>query len=348
VFGELTKLLPRPPQYFVRKLWELHSRLREHIIRKRGELLQESLTRVVARNGDVSFGIDVASEELLIEFCERWSHEMPFILVSEGFPGNGWCLFPKGCTISDAKFILIVDPIDGSREIMYDKRSAWILSGIAPNYGERTCLSDIIIAMQTEIPTTKQHMADVLWAIKGHGANAERHNLVTGEVQKLKLQPSTATTLQHGFAMLSKFFPAGKGLLGQLEEELFRRLLGESQIPLAFDDQYISTGGQLYELAIGHDRFNADLRPVIFEMLGLSGDAMPLCAHPYDLCTELIAREAGVIITDENGRQLSARLDIRENVAWVGYANEVLRRQIEPLLHELLSRLREFVRRKFV
>lgn len=343
----MTKPLPRPPQYFIRKLWELHSKLREHIIRKRSELSQESLTSVVACSGDVSFGIDVTSEEVLIEFCERWSYEMPFVVVAEGFPENGWRVFPRGCNISDAQFILIVDPVDGSREIMYDKRSAWILSGIAPNLGERTCLSDIVIAMQTEIPTTKQHMADVLWAVKGHGANAERHNLITGEAQKLKLQPSTATTLWHGFAMLSKFFPAGKGVLGQIEEELFRRLLGESQIPLAFDDQYISTGGQLYELMVGHDRFNADLRPVVFEALGLSRDAMPLCAHPYDLCTELIAREAGVIITDENGRQLSARLDIRENVAWVGYANEALRRQIEPLLHELLSRLREFARRKF-
>ncbi|MCS7254651.1 MAG: inositol monophosphatase [Armatimonadota bacterium] len=343
----MAKPLPFPPHYFVRKLWELHSKLREHIVRKRSELAQESLTSVTARDGDVSFGIDVTSEELLIEFCERWSYETPFVLVAEGIPGSGWCIFPKGRSIAEAQFFLIVDPIDGTREIMYDKRSAWILSGVAPNYGEQTCLRDIVVAMQTEIPTSKQYISDVLWAIKGHGANAERHNLITGDVQKLKLQPSTATTLQHGFAMLSKFFPAGKGLLAQLEEELFRRLLGDSQIPLAFDDQYISTGGQLYELMVGHDRFNADLRPIIFEALGLSGDATPLCAHPYDLCTELIAREAGVIVTDENGRQLSARLDIRENVAWVGYANEALRRQIEPLLHELLSRLREFVRRRF-
>jgi hypothetical protein len=30
---------------------------------------------------------------------------------------------------------MIVDPIDGTRNIMYNKRSAWILSGIAPNTG---------------------------------------------------------------------------------------------------------------------------------------------------------------------------------------------------------------------
>jgi hypothetical protein len=337
--------LPRPPRYFVQKLWELHSMLREHIIRKRNELSSEFLAHPTITDGDVEFGVDALSKELLFEFCERWSREMPFVLVAEGIPRNGWMVFPKGCSVEDAQFILVVDPTDGSRELMYDKRSAWVLSGIAPNFGERTSLSDILVAMQTEIPTTKQYLSDVLWAVRGEGAYAERHNLLTGEAKPFTLQPSKASTLQHGFAMLSKFFPVGKGLLSQIEEELLRRLLGESRIPLAFDDQYISTGGQLYELMVGHDRFNADLRPIVFEALGLRGDSTPLCAHPYDLCTELIAREAGVIVTDENGRQLNAPLDIRVNVSWVGYANEALRMQIEPLLQELLSKLHKFIRR---
>jgi hypothetical protein len=104
--------------------------------------------------------------------------------------------------------------------------------------------------------------------------------------------------------------------------------------PLVFTDYHLSTGGQIYELTVGHDRFIADLRPVAFQRLGYT--VTPLCAHPYDICTELIAREAGAIITDEHGRQLQTRLDIREPVAWIGYANPDLRSLIEPVLQTVL------------
>jgi hypothetical protein len=68
------------------------------------------------------------------------------------------------------------------------------------------------------------------------------------------------------------------------------------------------------------------------------GEAQGICAHPYDLSTELIARELGVIVTDANGGRLSHPLDLDSKVAWIGYANEALRAQIEPLLKRALSR----------
>ena len=101
-----------------------------------------------------------------------------------------------------------------------------------------------------------------------------------------------------------------------------------------FDDQYISTGGQFYELIVGHDRFNADLRPVFYRVQRM-GEG--LCCHPYDCAALLIAEEAGVVITDERGRPLDAPLDVTSGVSWVGYANRALRARIEPHLSELLG-----------
>jgi hypothetical protein len=103
----------------------------------------------------------------------------------------------------------------------------------------------------------------------------------------------------------------------------------------AFEDQYISTGGQLYELMAGHDRFVADLRP-LFERRRAGGAA--LCCHPYDLCTELIARELGVLVTDERGGRLDAPLDVASDVAWIGYANQALKARVEPHLQRALTR----------
>jgi len=88
----------------------------------------------------------------------------------------------------------------------------------------------------------------------------------------------------------------------------------------------------------GHDRFVADLRPLMEKVLAARGATLGICSHPYDLCTELIAREAGVIVTDVHGERLTAPLNVQADVAWAGYANEHIRAQIEPLLQAALER----------
>jgi hypothetical protein len=107
-----------------------------------------------------------------------------------------------------------------------------------------------------------------------------------------------------------------------------------------FEDQYICTGGQFYELMAGHDRFNADLRPNLDRVLEERGQHLGICCHPYDVCTELIARELGVSIVKPDGSRLDASLDTTTPVAWVGYANTSLRSSIEPVLTEILTRFR--------
>jgi hypothetical protein len=222
---------------------------------------------------------------------------------------------------------------------MYQKRSAWILTGVARNGGPQTNLADIELAVQTEIPLVKQHLSDMLWAVKGEGVEGERFNRLSGERYQLALHPSRARSIAHGFAMVARFFPGAREELAAIDEEIVRGALGP---PLAgkahcFEDQYISTGGQLYELMAGHDRFVADLRPLMERLLARRGQRLGICCHPYDLCTELIARELGVIVTDERGQQLDAPLDTEADVTWIGYANADIRAQIEPLLSRALK-----------
>jgi fructose-1,6-bisphosphatase/inositol monophosphatase family enzyme len=289
--------------------------------------------------GDTIYQIDKVSEALLLERLEPEAGRLGgVVLVAEGLPG-GELVLPRGRSRPSA-WRFIVDPIDGTRGIMYQKRSAWVLGAVAPNRGEETRLGDIVVAAQTEIPTQKQHLADELWAVRGRGANLERLNTLTGRRTSLPLRPSRAGDLRHGYAMLSRFFPGARDELAAIDEELMLELLGPAPEgkALCFEDQYASTGGQLYELAMGHDRFNADLRPLMRELLHSRGQSGGLCCHPYDISTALIAEEAGVLLTDPWGGPLDVPLDIWADVAWVGYANSTLRRQIEPVLQAALAR----------
>jgi hypothetical protein len=223
---------------------------------------------------------------------------------------------------------------------MYQKRSAWVLTGIALNRGPTTNLSDIEFAIQTEIPLVKQHLSDTVWAFKGDGIHCERYNRLDRATSPLVLKPSAAKTIEQGFAMIARFFPGARDVLAEIDEEIVRTTLGVPREGKAqcFEDQYISTGGQLFELIAGHDRFIADIRPLMRPVMRDRGLDLSICCHPYDLCTELIAREAGVEVCSENGSQLNALLNVDQDVSWVGYANTAIRQQIEPALQNALAK----------
>jgi hypothetical protein len=197
-----------------------------------------------------------------------------------------------------------------------------------------------VVAVQTEIPTLKQHLSDELWAIRGRGARARRVDRLSGQASELPIRPSRAASIQHGYAMITRFFPGARDELAAIDEEIMFAVLGASPAgkALCFEDQYASTGGQLYELMFGHDRFNADLRPLMAPLLAQRGQPTGICCHPYDVCTALIAEEAGVILTDPWGAPLDVPLDIEADVAWVGYANAAIRAQVEPALGAALAR----------
>ena len=408
-------------QSVVDRLRQFQRKVRETIVKSRATGGLSSVSR--SSMADTIYGIDTAVDPLLESFCEEWGHETPLVLVAEGLEdedGNeAPVVFPRGTRADRAQIRVIVDPIDGTRGLMYDKRAAWALAGVAPNKGPATRLRDIEVAVMTELPTSKMGFGDVLWAVRGQGAHAVRERLeekralaepavfldelthrpigrvltkmgkvadehviealnkqnrhggrvgdilvgmghvtehdvqialafqageepelapavmsvITGE--PLRLRPSQATDINHGFASVANFFPGTKALASQLVEHLAAHLLGPADVTRAtvFDDQYISTGGQFYELVVGHDRFNADLRPAFYQM---QGQPQGLCCHPYDCATLLIAEESGAIITDAHGHPLDGPLDTTTGLNWIGYANPALRRTIEPLVQAFL------------
>jgi fructose-1,6-bisphosphatase/inositol monophosphatase family enzyme len=320
---------------------KLHEQIRDAVVRACEQTAIETLSGIAKEEeGDTIYAVDRVSEELLIEFFEREiAQKTSVVLIAEGLDG-GKIILPHGTPENECKWCVIVDPIDGTRGLMYQKRSAWILTGIAPNKGVETNLADIEVAIQTEIPLVKQHLSDTLWAEKGKGVKAERYNRITGKKTDLKISPSKANTIAHGFASISRFIPGVGVEATEIYEEIVRGALGEIQAGKAqcFEDQYICTGGQIHGLMAGHDRFVADLRPLFEKSLKKRGLRLGLCCHPYDLCTELIARELGVIITDDNGEQLKARLAVEPDVAWVGYANKDVQKQIETLLQKELEK----------
>lgn len=321
-------------------LCSLGDAIREAVLAARNTYESEYLAGVTAvTSADTIYAIDKVSEGTVLGWMRvSWPPEWPVEVVMEGADENGETLtFPRQTPPAQTILKLIIDPIDGTRGLMYDKRSAWALAGLAPQRGPRTGLRDIAAAAMTELPTTKQWRADQISAVRGGGPGgiaAESVNVLTGERLPLALRLSRATDFQHGFASFAKFFPEGKALTAQIEEAIWDRLHGRGRSGMAhvFDDQYLSTGGQIYEILMGHDRMLGDLRPLVLSSLGYKA---ALTCHPYDICTGLLLTEAGGVLEAPNGRPLDAPLDTTWPVAWMGYANETLAQLMRPVLWQV-------------
>jgi len=291
---------------------------------------------VAYEGGDTIYALDRDVEPILLREVESWAE--PLLLIVEGMGHDGRLRIGKADR--EPAYRLIIDPIDGTRGLMYDKRSAWFLAAIARDRGEATTLNDSFASAMVELPTSKQAWADSFVAIAGHGVQARRLHLDEQKERPLEIRPSTAETLKDGFAQVSNFFPGTKQLASELMETIVEATLGQVRIGSAdvFEDQYISSGGQMVELMLGHDRFCCDLRPLFYrirERQG-AGAARGVECHPYDLGGVLVAKQAGIILTDGFDNPLDCPLNVHQGIHWCGYANETLRRQIAPVIRDWL------------
>ena len=332
-------MTPRQLSQVRRLLCRLQDTIRDTLLAARDSKAAADFARIASVTAaDTIYQVDRISEEAILAWFEaHWPARWPMELVMEGLEGEA-VTFPRGTPVARTELKCILDPIDGTRNLMYDKRSAWVLAAIAPQRGRKTHLGDLVVAAMTELPTSKQWAADQISGVKGCGLRglvAERVDVRGGGRTDLRPRPSLATDFKHGFASLARFFPEGKALLAQLEEDLWKALHGQGgSSPLVFDDQYISTGGQIYELLVGHDRMLGDLRPQALHKLRLE---TALVCHPYDICTALLLQEAGGVVETPDGTALRAPLDTTSPVTWMGYANPALARQVRPVLKRLMK-----------
>jgi len=117
----MSLLLSREMSFYLNRLRQLHLRLRDHLYRHMRAQNPAVLAQVSHdAGGDTQYAIDAHLETLLIDLCREWAQESPFVLIAEGIGDDGWYPLPEGTPAREAEFLLIVDPIDGTRPIMYD------------------------------------------------------------------------------------------------------------------------------------------------------------------------------------------------------------------------------------
>lgn len=276
--------------------------------------------------GDIVFGLDRIAEDELKKFMSRV--ELPVAYFSED----------KGLVSGSAlpEFILVVDPVDGTRPAIAGLESACVSVALAPYYPDVT-IGDVIVGVIIEIKEGKAFMArkgkgldvydvrdkplsyslstntdikSLFWAFELAGRPAE------GVVKTLKKLINQSSLAGGCFVISSATYALTRILTGQL-------------------DAYIDPWERVYKES---DYFRAKSRDFF--------DGRLLGLKCYDLAAAvIICREAGVTITDAFGKNLEPMplLDTSEKntKSCVAAASAKLHKKIIELLDKTCPSSRE-------
>lgn len=313
------------------------------MVRESARSSDHALAEAVGEDaGDRIYAIDRDVEVTLDVEIATWPDDcFPLLLTAEGLGRDGRHLF--GDPEKPIRWRMLLDPIDGTRMLMYDKRSAWFLAAVAPDRGENTSLSDAIASVMVELPTSKQGFADAFVAVTGGSTEGCRFAVNEREVPRVEagvpipVAPTRRADLSNGFVSVVACFPGTRRLAADLSERIADSVGANTPTPEIFDDQYISTGGQMTQLMTGRDRCVIDLRPLFNRILGRTEDERFIETHPYDVAGLLATQRSGVVVTDGFGFMLNAPFDVTTGVHWCGYANPAIRLLIEPVVRDWLA-----------
>lgn len=306
--------------------------------------------------GDETFALDELCERAVDAWAREHARRGPVSVLTED---RGWRHFGPDPDRRDAVLELkgfdhggprlAVDPVDGTRNIAADLRSAWtVVSACGPGTGVPRA-ADVVHGTVSELPVTAAASARRFVADAGNGATVETRACLLGRAVGAPDEPRPlhvdTSSEPRGYVPFFRYDPHLRRAAVELEARFLERLIeheGASARHL-YDDQYICSAGQLVLLALGTYRFVCDPRP----LLGTRTGTAATTSKPYDLAGALVlAREAGCVVTPLDGRTTPAAdgspqpfdfpLDTATQVGFVGYHNPATARRFAPhLVHAL-------------
>ncbi len=262
---------------------DLSLALREHVLPSLGSHAARTHDLgAQAAGGDVTFAIDAAAETFLEEWLARRAPDVAFYSEDRGLVEPA----------REARAVLVVDPIDGTRPALAGLESCCVSVAAAPLDHEPT-MADVSAACVVEIPSGKVFLA-------------ERGN---GLAQSPPIRLSANERLDRMFWTYGFRGRPARALVEVLAELIDASSVGGGTFDLgsaAFDMTRVATG-QLDAYVEPGPRMIADV-PGMREEFERVGNGAVLNNSPYDLAAAaLVAEEAGAVVTDAYGTPLGRR-----------------------------------------
>lgn len=276
------------PEWLFALVDGLAAGLREVVLPSLGSAYSRGLTGRSA-GGDATFTIDEAAESYLAAYLTEAGR--PVAVYSED---RGFVTFGDG----PSEFVLVVDPIDGTRPAAAGFEAACVSIAAARAF-ERPVMADVVYGVVLEIKE-----GGVFRAVRDGGvemfgpAGAPRPLLVSENTDVSRLfwtigfrgRPALELATALGGLIDRSSVDGAVFDIGSATYSMTRLLTGQL-------DAYIDVGPRMIELA-----------PWVEDRFREVGKGHVLNNSPYDVAAStLILQEAGCIVTDAGGRSLDGR-----------------------------------------
>lgn len=278
-----------------------------------------------APGGDVTLALDEIAEQVIEERLER-EGDVAFYSEDRGL-----------VTFGAPRFLLVIDPVDGTRPAAAGLESACVSIAVVPP-SEDARLGDVSFGVVQELKSGAR-----FWASRGQGARA-----VTASDAVIELAPSPNTDLGSLFFAIGTRRPMvstsivleelsdGAGMTGACFN------LGSA----TFDMTRVATGQLDAYVDVG--RRVLDEQPRAESAFLALGEGTPCVNFPYDVAAAtLIVEEAGGVVTQADGRPLHTQPAVgssREHgLSVLAAANPVLHRALLEALDRGMVRLGDWL-----
>jgi myo-inositol-1(or 4)-monophosphatase len=261
---------------------ELARALRERVIPLLGSHAGRTISgdgAGVGAGGDLTFAIDEVAESAFEE------------LVVERAPGVAWYSEDRGLVADgDPSFVLVVDPIDGTRPAMAGLESACVAVALAPLGDGEPTMADVSVGCVVEVKSGEWYLAS-----RGAGVTSSRSVALSGAADLSRLfwaygfrgRPARPTVEVLGDLIDLSSVGGGVFDLGSQAFAMTRLVTGQL-------DAVIEVGSRLVDEVPG---MRSEFERV--------GGGHVLNNSPYDLAAPwLILHEAGGVATDGWGAPL--------------------------------------------
>ena len=258
---------------------ELASDLREEVLPELGRPAGREHSGDGA-GGDVTFAIDERAEARMEEFLAERAPDVAFYSEDRGMVTPG----------GEPRWVLVVDPIDGTRPAMAGLESACVSVAAAPLDGEPT-MADVEVGCVIEIKSGSRFLA-----VKGEGVDPPPALSTQTQIERMlwtygfRGRPVVPTAMVLEELIDASSVAGGTFDLGSATFDMTRLVTGQL-------DAYVEPGPRMID--------DAPWVRAEFERVGRGAI---LNNSPYDLAAAaLILAEAGAVITDARGADLGGR-----------------------------------------
>jgi len=291
--------------------------------------------------GDVTFGLDVAAEAAIEAWAREVARELPLSYLTED---AGWRHLGPGADGEPVNLPdfdhggprLCIDPVDGTRNLMHDMRSAWTVVALAgPGAGEPR-MSAVIHGLVAELPDSRAARYRVLEATLGEGCTISDSPLDGPRQPGILLQVDSDDRADNGYFPFFHYSPDLRPEIAGIAARFFERIAREESADTrsCYDDHYICNAGQLVLLTLGTYRMIVDARHHVARANGTT----TVTTKPYDIAGALLcAREAGCTVRTVDGAELDFPLDAVTPIGFAGWTNAATAERLAPHLLAALS-----------